>query len=113
TGPTAAQRQRRARQRRRQAAPAPTGVNVRIAPAEPTYVCIDRGPGTAVLFEDTLDAPRTFRDPRQLRINLGKRSARVLLNGEPVAVAPSGDPIALDLSRDGSSEVDAVEAPCA
>jgi cytoskeletal protein RodZ len=113
TGPTAAQRQRRAQQRDREAAPAPTGVDVRIVPAEPTYVCVDRGPGTAVLFEDTLDAARTFRDPRQLRLNLGKRSARVMLNGEPVAVQPSGDPIALDLSRDGSNEVDAVEAPCA
>ena len=116
TGPTPAQerqQQRRARQRRRQAAPAPTGVNVRISPAEPTYVCVDRGEGTAVLFEDTLDAPRTFRDPRGLRINLGKRSARVAVNGDPVALEQSADPIALDLRRDGSSEVDAIEAPCA
>lgn len=113
TGLTPAQRQRRAEQRRRRATPAPSGVNVRISPAEPTYVCIDRGPGTAVLFEDTLDAPRTFRAPRQLRVNLGKRSAGVALNGEPVALQQSGDPIALDLTRDGSSEVDAAEAPCA
>jgi cytoskeleton protein RodZ len=110
--PAPAQRDRSA-QRRRQAARTPTGVDVRISPAEPTYVCVDRGPGTPVLFEDTLDAPRTFRDPRMLRLNLGKRSARVTLNGEPVPLAPSGDPIALDLGRDGSTEVDAAEAPCA
>jgi cytoskeleton protein RodZ len=111
TGPTPAQR--RERQQRKRATPAPSGVNVRIAPAAPTYVCIDSGAGTAVIFEDTLDAPRTFRDPRRLRINLGMRSARVALNGEPVAVEQSGDPIALDLNRDGSTEVDAAEAPCA
>jgi cytoskeleton protein RodZ len=112
-GPAPAQQRRRERQRRRRAAPAPTGVNVRIAPVEPTYVCVDTGVGTAVVFEDTLDAPRTFRDPRQLRINLGKRSARVALNGEPVALEQSADPIALDLNREGSSEADAAEAPCA
>jgi len=112
TGPTPAQ-QRRARQQRRQATPAPSGVNVRVAPAAPTYVCVDNGPGTAVVFEDTLDAPRTFRHPRRLRINLGMRSARVTLNREPVAVEQSGDPIALDLGRDGSREVDAAVAPCA
>jgi cytoskeleton protein RodZ len=113
---SAAQQQRqrqRARQRRRQAAAAPSGVNVRIAPAEPTYVCVDTGPGTDVVFEDTLDAPRTFRNPRQLRINLGKRSAQVGLNGEPVAVQESADPIALALTRQGSTELDALEAPCA
>jgi hypothetical protein len=111
-GPSPAQ-QRRARQRRRRPAPAPAGVSVRISPAEPTYVCVDRGPATRVLFENTLDAPRTFRDPRRLRINLGKRSAEVALNGKPVALQQSGDPIALDLGRAGSSEVGAAEAPCA
>ncbi|HEX2070204.1 MAG TPA: hypothetical protein VHF90_00975, partial [Thermoleophilaceae bacterium] len=108
------QRQRqRALQRRRRAAAVPRGVNVRIAPAEPTYVCVDTGPGTPVVFESTLEAPRSFRDARQVRVNLGKRSAAVALNGEPVTLDPSGDPIALDLTRGGSTEIDATEAPCA
>jgi hypothetical protein len=115
TQPSAAQQRerRRARQRRRRAAAAPTGVDVRIAPAEPTYVCVDTGPGTAVVFEDTLDAARSFRDPRRLRVNLGKRSATLALNGEAVPLEQSGDPIALELTRDGSTELDAGEAPCA
>ena len=113
TGPTPAQRQGRERQRRPRATSAPPGVNLRIAPTAPTYVCVDSGPGTAVLFEDTLDGPRTFRHPRRLRINLGMRSARIALNGEPVAIEQSGDPIALDVGRGGSTEVDANEAPCA
>lgn len=99
--------------KQRQKQPAPTGVNVKIVPAEPTYVCVDNGAGTAVVFENTLDAARTFRNPQHVRINLGKRSATVSLNGKPVAVQESAEPIALDLNRDGSSELDAAEAPCA
>ncbi|HYI79949.1 MAG TPA: helix-turn-helix domain-containing protein [Thermoleophilaceae bacterium] len=104
---------RPARPRQRQKQPAPTGVNVRIAPVEPTYVCVDNGPDTAVVFENTLDAPRTFRNSRQVRINLGKRSAVVSLNGEQVTVQQSAEPIALELNRDGTSELDSAEAPCA
>jgi cytoskeletal protein RodZ len=111
TQATAPKKQPKAKQRQKQ--PAPTGVNVKIAPAEPTYVCVDNGPGTAVVFENTLDAARTFRNPQQVRINLGKRSAMVSLNGERVAVAESAEPIALDNTRDGSTELDAAEAPCA
>jgi cytoskeletal protein RodZ len=116
TQSSAQQRQRqrqRARQRRKRAAAPPAGVNVRIAPLEPTYVCIDSGPGTRVMFENTLDAPQTFRNAKQVRVNLGKRSATVTLNGEPVAIDQSSEPIALALNRDGSSEIDAGEAPCA
>jgi cytoskeletal protein RodZ len=99
--------------KQRQTQPAPPGVKLEIVPAEPTYVCVDSGPGTSVSFEDTLAAPRVFRNRRQLRINLGKRSAEVRLNGKPVAIAESAEPIALDLTRDGSTELDAAEAPCA
>jgi len=115
TPSNAQQRQRqRARQRRRRAAAAnPSGVNVRVAPVAPTYVCVDSGPGTAVVFENTLDAPKAFRNSERVRINLGLRSAAVTLNGEPVTIEESGEPIALELTRDGSSEIAAGEAPCA
>lgn len=115
TTPDRAERleRRRARERQRRAAQAPTGVQLSVAPVDATYVCVDRGPGTDVVVEDTLDAPRRFRDPRMLRINLGKRSATVTLNGEPVALEPSGDPIALELTPEGASELDSSEAPCA
>jgi cytoskeleton protein RodZ len=108
------QRQRqRARQRRRRAAANQAGVNVRIAPTAPTYVCVDNGPGTAVVFENTLDAPRAFRNAERVRVNLGLRSVTVTLNGRPVTIEQSGEPVALELTRDGSTEIDAGEAPCA
>ncbi len=113
TTQTTTSKKKQSQPKQQQARPAPTGVNVKIAPVEPTYVCVDNGPGTPVVFEDTLDAARTFRNPQQVRINLGKRSATVSLNGKRVAVQESAEPIALDLSRDGSTELDAGEAPCA
>lgn len=90
---------------------APRGVNVRIAPVEPTYACVDNGPGTDAV-EVTLEAPRTFRHPRLVRINLGKRSARIALNGEPVAVPDSSDPLGLALRRGGTTELALGERPC-
>jgi cytoskeleton protein RodZ len=112
--PTPAERrQARAERRRERREAPPSGVRVRIVPAEATYVCIDRGPGTAVIFESTLDVARTFRDPRELRVNLGKRSATVTVNGERVAVSESAEPLALSLTRAGSTEIDSTAAPCA
>src|SRR5215216_1726798 len=37
----------------------PRRVSLRITPATPTYVCVDRGVGTPVVFENTIDSPRT------------------------------------------------------
>jgi cytoskeleton protein RodZ len=105
--------QRRAERRRRQRTAAAAGVTVRIVPSEATYVCVDKGAGSAVVFESTLDAPRSFRDGERIRINLGKRSAAITLNGEPVAVTDSAEPLALELTRDGSTEIASTEAPCA
>ena len=110
TETTAQPRERRARAR---ATPAPTGVNVRIAPIEETYACVDTGPGTAVVFEGTLDGARTFRNGRMLRLNLGKRSAQITLNGEPVPVEDSAEPLGLELRRAGSSEIPSGDRPCA
>lgn len=90
----------------------PPGVQVRIAPIEETYVCVDRGPGTEIVTEDTLVEPRTFRDPDLLRVNLGRRSAAITLNGEPVEVADSAEPLALELTPEGSTELPEGEAPC-
>ena len=104
---------RPAQQRRPRAQPAPSGVNLRIAPIEETYACIDSGPDTAVIFEGTLAEAQTFRNPRMLRLNLGKRSADISLNGRPVPVEDSGDPLGLELRRGGSTEIPSGDRPCA
>ena len=108
-----AQREPEPRERERQA-PAPAQeVAMRVIPAVPTYVCVDRGP-EQVVFEGTLDAPRTFRAPRLLRVNLGKRSAQLRVNGEAVAFENSPDPIGFEFTRNGGrEELPDGERPCA
>jgi hypothetical protein len=72
-----------------------------------------RGP-EEVVFEGTIDGPRTFKDPEMLRINLGKRSAELRVNGEPVAFDDSPEPIGFEFTRNGShEELPSGERPCA
>jgi hypothetical protein len=96
------------------AAPAtPERVELRVIPAFPTYVCIDRGPEKLV-FEGTIDSPETYRAPDMLRINLGKRSAQLRVNGKPVAFEDSPEPIGFEFTRNGShEELPVGERPCA
>jgi hypothetical protein len=91
----------------------PRRIVLRVIPAVPTYVCVDRGP-EEVVFEGTLSSPQTFRAPRTLRINLGKRSAQLRLNGKAVAFENSPDPVGFEFSRNGSrAQLAEGERPCA
>jgi hypothetical protein len=87
-------------------------VRLRVAPATPTYICVDRGEGTEVLFENTIDAPQTFRG-RRVRVNLGKRDVELTMNGEPVEVTPGPDPIGFAFTPRGSRELPIGRRPCA
>ena len=101
-------RPRRPRPRPR---PAARGISLQIIPVEETYVCIDDGRGNTV-FEGVLTAPQTFRG-RRLRLNLGKTSAAVRVNGRPVAIAQSPDPVGLDFTPRGQRPLRDAERPCA
>jgi cytoskeleton protein RodZ len=91
----------------------PERVELRVIPAFPTYVCIDRGP-EQIVFEGTIDSPETYRAPDVLRINLGKRSAQLRVNGKPVAFEDSPEPIGFEFTRNGShEELPSGERPCA
>jgi len=91
----------------------PERVELRVIPAFPTYVCIDRGPEKLV-FEGTIDSPETYRARDMLRINLGKRSAQLRVNGKPVAFEDSPEPIGFEFTRNGShEELPIGERPCA
>jgi hypothetical protein len=100
--------------KRRETAPAPANrVTVRVEPVDATYVCLDDGAGT-VVFEGILDGPRTFRARDTLRINLGKRSARLLANRRPVRFAAGPDPVGFRFTRAGArTELAEGERPCA
>ena len=108
---TETQQRRPAKPRDPKPAP-PRRVVMRVIPAVPTYVCIDRGPDDPV-FEGTLAEAQTFRGPRSLRINLGKRSAQLRVNGRRVAFENSPDPIGFAFTRRGRTELAEGERPCA
>ena len=85
-------------------------VSVRIAPVDSTYLCVEDGAGD-VVYEGTLAAARTFRG-RRLRINLGRRSAGVRVNGRRVTIEPGAEPIGLDLRpRRAARRLSAAQRP--
>jgi cytoskeleton protein RodZ len=90
----------------------PTRVALRVTPGTPTYVCVDRGAGTPVIFENTIDAAQTFRGKR-LRVNLGKRDVQLRMNGKQVKVTPGPDPVGFAFTPRGSHEIPSGERPCA
>jgi transcriptional regulator with XRE-family HTH domain len=90
----------------------PTRVALRVVPTTPTYICVDRGLGTPVLFENTIDSAQTFRGKR-IRVNLGKRDVQLRMNGKPVRVTPGSDPVGFAFTPRGSRELPVGERPCA
>jgi cytoskeleton protein RodZ len=88
-------------------------VTLRIAPAEATYACIDRGPGSDILFEGSLSSPRTFRG-RRLRLNLGRPSASVRVNGDRVDTGGGADPVGFAFAPNREARrLPLGERPCA
>jgi hypothetical protein len=92
--------------------PAPKRVALRITPNNPVYVCLDTGPGTDVTFEGILDGPRTFRG-RRLRVNLGKTDVQVTVNGKPVQIQPSPEPVGFAFTPSSTKPIPLGERPCA
>ena len=92
--------------------PRPAGVVLRVAPTDVTYACVDSGEGTEVMFEGTLESARSFRNPRRLRINLGKRSVDMRVNGRRVQIPESPNPIGYQVTRAGAREIVDGTTPC-
>jgi hypothetical protein len=88
----AARRRAAARRRRREEA---RFVRLRLAPQEPIYACVVDGSGKQ-LFGGTLEDSESFR-ARRIRINLGRTSIRVTVNGDRLRIPPSSNPVGYDL----------------
>jgi hypothetical protein len=97
-------------QRKEKPAP-PKRVALRVVPATPTWVCVDRGAGTPVIFENTIESAETFRGKR-LRINLGKRDVQLVMNGKQVRVTPGPDAAGFAFTPRHTRELDLGERPC-
>jgi hypothetical protein len=91
------QRKARAREkkRRERAAAQRRSVKLRLAPVEPTYVCVVDAAGN-LKFGGTLSTPRSFSGKR-FRLNLGRTSVRVTVNGKRLAIPPGSNPVGYDL----------------
>ncbi|HEX6652837.1 MAG TPA: helix-turn-helix domain-containing protein [Thermoleophilaceae bacterium] len=89
----------------------PKRVALRIVPVTGTYVCVDRGAGTAVVFEGTIDTTETFHGKR-VRVLLGKRDVGLWKNGKRVRVTPGAEPIGFLLSPTRTRELPAGTGPC-
>jgi hypothetical protein len=92
--------------------PPPTRVVLRIVPVTPTYLCVDHGAGTSVVFEDTIVDGQRFRGKR-VRILLGKRDVQLWMNGKRVQVTPGGDPVSFAFTPKRTRELPVGERPCA
>jgi cytoskeleton protein RodZ len=92
--------------------PPPTRVKLRVVPATPTWVCVDHGVGTAVVFENTIDSAQTFHG-RRLRVNLGKRDVRLVKNGKQVQVTPGSSAVGFAFTPRRTRELPLGERPCA
>jgi cytoskeleton protein RodZ len=106
------ERQQARKQRKRKAAPAPTSVRLRIVPEIPTYACVDRGAGTEIVYQGILQGAQTFRGKR-LRVNLGKSSAKMIVNGKTVKVEPTPNPVGYDFTPTKSTPLPLGQRPCA
>jgi hypothetical protein len=106
-------RERAARRRERQRREAARPLAVLVTPAEPTYVCVDKGDGTPIEFEGIVAEPRTFRG-RRVRINLGKPSAEVRVNGRLFEIEQVPNPVGFEFTSSGARRpLDLGERPCA
>ena len=97
--------------KKHEAAPRRKQVRVRIHTGTPTYVCVDNGPGTKVVVEDTIDGFARFRGKR-VRLLLGKRDVQIWMNTKPVRVTPSPETLALAFTPRGMRELPHGTGPC-
>jgi cytoskeleton protein RodZ len=92
--------------------PAPTTVVLRVTPSVPTYVCVDNGAGTGVVFEGIIQDAQTWRGKR-VRLNLGKTSVELRKNGKVVNVPGGPNPVGFDFTPTSTKPLPVGERPCA
>ena len=84
---------------------APQRVRLRIVATSQVYVCLKAGDRTLVDGQtlDAGDSTRTYRS-RRFRVTLGNAGVRLLINGRSRSVAPSADPIGMQITPAGGRQ---------
>jgi hypothetical protein len=112
---TATQKQKKTKPKR--TPPKVTEIRLRAAPAVATYLCVDRGPGTPIVYQGTTSDPQRFRG-KHLRINAGNSQVRLRVNRKRVRIPQGSLPIGYDflLHSDGkiaTKPIPSGQRPCA
>jgi hypothetical protein len=96
------------------AKPRPTSVRLLIVPSSATYLCVDRGLGTPVVYQGTTVSPQTFKG-RHLRVNIGNgATVRVSANGKRVRIPAAATIVGYDFTPRRSRPLPAGQRrPCA
>jgi cytoskeleton protein RodZ len=113
TKPKTAKQQPRKTTPKKAPKPQPTTVRVKFTPAAPTYLCVDTGLGTPVVYEGTATGLQTFKR-KHIRVNIGNAGTlKVSANGKPVTLQPSATPVGLDFKPGRTRPIPAGEKrPC-
>ena len=98
--------------KRRRKPPPAEAVALQVEPSLPTYVCVDRGSGTPIVYQGILSESRTFKG-RTLRINLGKTSVQLRVNGKAFPTGGGSTPVGFEFRPTGNKPLPVGERPCA
>ncbi len=100
--------------RKKTPAAKPKTVKLRIVPASPTYLCVDRGLGTPVVYQGTTSSTQTFRGSH-LRVNIGNATTvKVSSNGKRVSLPSTATIVGYDFRPTRSKPLPAGQTrPCA
>lgn len=99
---------------KRAAKPKATSARVHIVPTSATYLCVDRGLGTPVVYQGTTSSSQTFHG-RRVRVNIGNASTvRVFNNGKRVALPAGATIVGYEFTPTRAKPLAAgVRRPCA
>jgi cytoskeletal protein RodZ len=86
------------------APPKPTTIKLRITPSSPTYLCVDRGAGTPVVDQRTITGQANYKG-KHLRVNLGKSSVKVRVNGKLVNIPQGPQAVGYDFQLHSDGKV--------
>jgi hypothetical protein len=80
--------------------PAPTKVTLRMVPTAPVYICLVRGDGARLIYEQTYSPGQTIptETGSKLLLTLGNNSVQLKVNGKPIPVAASASAIRLEIT---------------
>jgi cytoskeleton protein RodZ len=105
-------KQKQKKRKRRRTKPLPAAVTLKVTPTTPTYVCVDNGPGTTIIYQGILQQERSFK-AKKVRVNLGKSTAELRVNGKRVQFQQTANPIGFEFSPTGHKELEQGQRPCA